>query len=84
MVASGGTIDVWWIIHEGGLLLLLPYILSKHQVWGRQGARLRIFVITTSSSENPKKLGDAVSSHLAQARIAAAVTVVDMSQNFNR
>merc|ERR1739844_744423 len=43
--------------------------------------KLRIFVITTSSTENPKKLGDAVTAHLAQARIAAAVTVVDMSKS---
>lgn len=78
-VVTFGVIDVWWIIHEGGLLLLLPYILSKNQVWGRNGAKLRIFVITTSSTENPKKLSEAVSSHLTQARIAAAVTVVDMS-----
>lgn len=79
-VITFGVIDVWWIIHEGGLLLLLPYILSKNPVWGRNGgAKLRIFVITTSSTENPKKLSEAVSSHLAQARITAAVTVVDMS-----
>ena len=79
-VVSYGIIDVWWIIHEGGLLLLLPYILSKNHVWGRRGAKLRIFVITTRSTENPKKLGEAVTSHLAQARIGAAVTVVDMSE----
>ncbi len=79
-IVSNGVIDVWWIIHEGGLLLLLPYILSKNHVWGRRGATLRLFVITTSSTENPKKLGEAVTSHLAQARIGAAVTVVDMSK----
>eukprot|EP00578_Thalassiosira_sp_NH16_P018592 CAMPEP_0181099512 /NCGR_PEP_ID=MMETSP1071-20121207/12699_1 /TAXON_ID=35127 /ORGANISM="Thalassiosira sp., Strain NH16" /LENGTH=1053 /DNA_ID=CAMNT_0023182179 /DNA_START=19 /DNA_END=3180 /DNA_ORIENTATION=+ len=28
-----GTIDVWWIVHDGGLLLLLPFLLSKHAVW---------------------------------------------------
>ncbi len=60
--------------------MLLPYILSKNHVWGRRGAKLRIFVITTSSTENPQKLGEAVTSHLAQARIGAAVTVVDMSE----
>lgn len=77
---TSGVIDVWWLIHEGGLLLLLPYILSKHQVWGRKGAKLRIFVITTSQNENPKKLAQAVSSHLLKARISAEVTVVDLSE----
>jgi len=28
-----GTIDIWWIVHDGGLLLLLPFLLSKHSVW---------------------------------------------------
>ena len=79
-IITTGVIDVWWIIHEGGLLLLLPYILSKNQVWGKKGAKLRIFVITTSSTENPNKLSEAVSVHLAKARISAAVTVVDMSE----
>jgi len=79
-IVPSGVIDVWWMIHEGGLLLLLPYILSKNQVWGRKGAKLRIFVITTSSTENPTKLRDAVMNHLAQARIAAEVTVVNMSK----
>ena len=79
-IVPSGVIDVWWMIHEGGLLLLLPYILSKNQVWGRKGAKLRLFVITTSSTENPTKLRDAVLLHLAQARIAAEVTVVNMSK----
>ncbi len=79
-IVANGVIDVWWMIHEGGLLLLLPYILSKNQVWGKRGAKLRIFVITTSSTENPTKLRDAVMNHLAQARIAAEVTVVNMSK----
>jgi potassium/chloride transporter 4/5/6 len=26
-------IDIWWIVYDGGLLLLLPYLLSKHSVW---------------------------------------------------
>lgn len=27
-----GTIDVWWIVHDGGLLMLLPFLLSQHKV----------------------------------------------------
>lgn len=29
---KGGTIDVWWIVHDGGLLMLLPFLLSQHKV----------------------------------------------------
>jgi len=31
-----GTIDIWWIVHDGGLLLLLPFLLSKHAAWSYQ------------------------------------------------
>lgn len=29
-------IDIWWTVYDGGLLLLLPYLLSKHSVWCSQ------------------------------------------------
>lgn len=29
---KGGTIDVWWIVHDGGLLMLLPFLLIQHKV----------------------------------------------------
>ena len=27
-----GSIDVWWIKHDGGLLLLIAHLLRKHRV----------------------------------------------------
>ena len=27
-----GTIDVWWIVHDGGLLMLLPFLLQQDKV----------------------------------------------------
>ncbi|KAH8019303.1 hypothetical protein HPB51_018815 [Rhipicephalus microplus] len=36
-----GTIDVWWIVHDGGLLMLLPFLLKQHKVW--KNCKLRIF-----------------------------------------
>lgn len=29
---SDGHIDVWWIVHDGGLLMLLPFLLRQHKV----------------------------------------------------
>ncbi|KAL3801791.1 hypothetical protein HJC23_001187 [Cyclotella cryptica] len=29
-------IDIWWIVYDGGLLLLLPFLLSKHTVWASE------------------------------------------------
>ena len=36
-------IDVWWVVHDGGLLLLLSVILRKHRTWHR--APLRVFCV---------------------------------------
>jgi len=33
VIPERGIIDIWWIVHDGGLLLLLPFLLSKHSVW---------------------------------------------------
>lgn len=30
-----GTIDVWWIVHDGGMLMLLPFLLKQHKVKSR-------------------------------------------------
>ncbi|XP_029981773.1 solute carrier family 12 member 1 [Sphaeramia orbicularis] len=39
---SKGTIDVWWMFDDGGLTLLLPYILTTRKKW--KDCRLRIFI----------------------------------------
>lgn len=31
---SEGHIDVWWIVHDGGMLMLLPFLLRQHKVRG--------------------------------------------------
>jgi len=28
-----GTIDIYWVVHDGGLLMLLPFLLHKHKTW---------------------------------------------------
>lgn len=38
-----GNIDVWWIIHDGGLLILLPFLLKQHKVW--RNCTLRVFAV---------------------------------------
>lgn len=36
-----GTIDVWWLFDDGGLTILIPYLLSIHSYW--KDCKLRIF-----------------------------------------
>uniref|UniRef100_A0A3P9C051 Solute carrier family 12 member 1 n=1 Tax=Maylandia zebra TaxID=106582 RepID=A0A3P9C051_9CICH len=37
-----GTIDVWWLFDDGGLTLLLPYILTTRKKW--KDCKMRIFM----------------------------------------
>lgn len=36
------TIDVWWLFDDGGLTILIPYLLSNRPQWA--GCKLRIFI----------------------------------------
>lgn len=45
-----GTIDVWWIIHDGGLLILLPFLLRQHKVW--RGCKMRVFAVAQAEDNS--------------------------------
>jgi solute carrier family 12 (potassium/chloride transporter), member 4/6 len=72
------TIDLWWVVHDGGLLLLLPYILSQDEAF-EKNTKIRLFAVTSSATENPDRLRLAVIEHLARVRIRAMVQIVDLS-----
>ncbi|CAI5671784.1 unnamed protein product [Oreochromis niloticus] len=38
-----GHIDVWWTVHDGGMLMLLPFLLRQHKVWHQ--CSVRIFTV---------------------------------------
>ncbi|VDK70078.1 unnamed protein product [Litomosoides sigmodontis] len=42
-VQSNKTIDIWWIIDNGDVLLMVAKMLKKHKIW--QKAKLRLFVV---------------------------------------
>lgn len=44
-----GTIDVWWLYDDGGLTMLLPYILSTRAYWSH--CKIRIFALTNRKQE---------------------------------
>nr|WIW57980.1 solute carrier family 12 member 2 [Sinonovacula constricta] len=44
-----GTIDVWWLFDDGGLTLLVPYILQTKAQWKNCG--LRVFTAGTKRGE---------------------------------
>lgn len=44
-----GTIDVWWLYDDGGLTMLLPYIISTRQNWSH--CKLRVFALANNVQE---------------------------------
>jgi len=44
-----GVIDVWWLYDDGGLTLLLPYILKMRKNWAQ--CRLRVFALANKQTE---------------------------------
>lgn len=44
-----GTIDVWWLYDDGGLTMLVPYLLSTRSNWG--SCKLRVFSLANKKEE---------------------------------
>lgn len=70
-----GKIDVWWIVHDGGLLMLLPFLLKQHRVW--KNCKLRIFTIA-QLEDNSIQMKKDLSTFLYHLRIQAEIEVVEM------
>ncbi|RNA00110.1 solute carrier family 12 member 2 [Brachionus plicatilis] len=45
-----GFVDVWWTYDDGGLSVLIPYLLLQKKHW--QKCKLRIFIQTKNNSDN--------------------------------
>lgn len=70
-----GTVDVWWIVHDGGLLMLLPFLLKKHKAW--KNTTLRLFTIA-QFDDNTVQMKKDLEKFLYHLRIEAQVFVIDM------
>ncbi|XP_075164790.1 sodium chloride cotransporter 69 isoform X2 [Haematobia irritans] len=46
---SHAVIDVWWLYDDGGLTLLLPYIISTRRTW--QSCKLRVYALANKQAE---------------------------------
>ena len=38
-----GNIDVWWVVHDGGMMILMMFLLRQHKTWRK--CNLRIFTV---------------------------------------
>uniref|UniRef100_A0A8C0I0N5 Solute carrier family 12 member 7 n=1 Tax=Balaenoptera musculus TaxID=9771 RepID=A0A8C0I0N5_BALMU len=75
---SDGYIDVWWVVHDGGLLMLLPFLLRQHKVWRR--CQMRIFTVA-QVHDNSIQMKKDLQTFLYHLRISAEVEVVEMVEN---
>ncbi|KAJ8252538.1 hypothetical protein COCON_G00218500 [Conger conger] len=72
---TDGNIDVWWIVHDGGMLMLLPFLLKQHKVWRK--CKMRIFTVA-QMDDNSIQMKKDLATFLYQLRIEAEVEVVEM------
>jgi len=70
-------IDIWWVVHDGGLLMMLAIILHKHRTW--RHATIRVFVVC-QSGDDPEELRVAITSFLYNMRITATMQVVQLTE----
>lgn len=70
-----GTIDAWWIVHDGGLLMLIPFLLKQHKTW--KNCKLRIFTVA-QLEDNSIQMKKDLKTFLYHLRIEAEVEIVEM------
>ncbi|XP_058258727.1 solute carrier family 12 member 5 isoform X1 [Hemibagrus wyckioides] len=70
-----GYIDVWWIVHDGGMLMLLPFLLRQHKVWRK--CKMRIFTVA-QMDDNSIQMKKDLTTFLYHLRIDAQMEVVEM------
>ena len=70
-----GTIDIWWIIHDGGLLFLIAFLLKRNKVWSK--CRIRLFTVA-QLEDNSVEMKKELEQYMYQLRIEAEVDVVEM------
>ncbi|XP_042320323.1 LOW QUALITY PROTEIN: solute carrier family 12 member 7 [Sceloporus undulatus] len=75
---SEGNIDVWWIVHDGGMLMLLPFLLRQHKVWKK--CKMRIFTVA-QMDDNSIQMKKDLQMFLYHLRLNAEVEVVEMFEN---
>ena len=70
-----GYLDVWWVVHDGGMLMLLPFLLRQHKTW--RNTRLRLFTVA-QMEDNSLKMKEDLKTFLYHLRIEAEVFVIEM------
>jgi len=71
-----GFIDVYWIVQDGGLCLLIAFLLKQSKVW--RGCKLRIIAVA-QATENSIKLQSDLKKYIYELRIDATIMTVELT-----
>ncbi|KJH49177.1 amino acid permease [Dictyocaulus viviparus] len=83
-----GFIDIWWIIMDGGILMLIAYLLKQHkfhvlhflncifEVW--RGCTLRIFAIGDHDTTKNEEIRKGLQKYIYMLRIDADIFMVNL------
>ncbi|VDD87242.1 unnamed protein product [Enterobius vermicularis] len=71
-----GKIDVYWIVQDGGLCVLVAYLLRQSKVW--RGCKLRVIAVAQERDNNTKLQGD-LQKYVYQLRVDAEILVVELA-----
>ncbi|XP_033125361.1 solute carrier family 12 member 4-like isoform X1 [Anneissia japonica] len=72
---EGGSIDVWWIVHDGGMLMLLPFLLRQHKTW--RNCTMKIYTVA-QMEDNSIQMKKDLKTFLYHLRIDAEIEVVEL------
>lgn len=73
-----GFIDVWWIVHDGGMLMLIPFLLKQHKTW--RNCKLRVFTVA-QMQDNSIQMKKDLKAWLYAIRIEATVEVIEFNDS---
>jgi len=71
-VKLNGHLDVYWIVRDGGLCLLITFLLRQSKVW--RHCKIRIIAVARQQ-ENSTKLKQQLQTYVYQLRIDAEILV---------
>ena len=75
--AQRGFMDIWWIIHDGGLLLLIAYLFNQHKTW--RDCKMRIFVVAEAHHDQDKIKAD-IEENCNLLRFEVTVKIIEMEE----
>jgi len=75
---ESGYLDIWWIVQDGGLMLLMTFLLKQHKVWKK--CNLRLFTVAQITDNSIQIKNDLVQL-MYNLRLTAEVHVIEMQDS---